>query len=80
MGCITVTVVLQNSTRLTGVYMGLASTVPYRQAVTGWFVWGGRAAAGCVGMCETVPGTREVATFPAETLGTHKCVWACGLE
>jgi hypothetical protein len=23
--------------------------------------------------CKTVPGTGEVARFPAETLGTHKC-------
>jgi hypothetical protein len=33
------------------------------------------SAAGCVvlrGVCETVPGTGEVARFPVETLGTHK--------
>jgi hypothetical protein len=36
------------------------------------------------GECETVPGTGEVARFPAETLGTHKeggvqgeCVIVC---
>jgi hypothetical protein len=27
---------------------------------------------GINGLCETVPGTGEVARFPAETLGTHK--------
>mgnify|MGYP001807653570 CR=1 FL=1 len=59
MRCITVTVVLQNSTRLTEVYMGLSSTVLYQQAVTGWFFWGGWAAAGGVSMWSCVDHVRS---------------------
>jgi hypothetical protein len=45
---------------------------------TGWCTavcWWGRRLCVLVGetaMCETVPGTGEVARFPVETLGTHK--------